>query len=73
MKSLRLGLPEIVSSGLLARRLAWLTGLRLVFLSLALTLVALFYIHDGPTVGSFSLKLTLATLAVSFALAAVYA
>lgn len=73
MSKLRLGLPEMVDVGLLPRRLAWLTGVRLLFLGVALALVGIFYLRDAADMGSFTLRSTLATLAVSFALAAVYA
>jgi signal transduction histidine kinase len=67
------GFPEIISSGLLPRRLGWVTLLRVVLLALALTLVGLFYLRDGYDVSSYTLRLTLGTLGVAFALAAVYA
>jgi signal transduction histidine kinase len=70
---LRLGLPDVVGAGPLPRRLAWLTGARLLFLALALTLVGAFYLRDPGDTGSFTLRITLATLAVSFGLAATYA
>jgi two-component system, NtrC family, sensor histidine kinase HydH len=70
---LRLGLPEMVGAGPLPRRLAWLTGARLLFLAVALTLVGSFYLRDLGDMGSFTLRLTVSTLAVSFALAASYA
>lgn len=73
MIKLRLGLPEWVSAGPLPRRLAWLTGARVLFLALALTLVGAFYLHDVGDMGSFTLRVTLATVAVSFAVAAIYA
>lgn len=63
----------MVGAAPLTRRLAWLTGARLLFLALALTLVGLFYLRDPGDMGSFTLRLTLATLAVSFGLAATYA
>ena len=67
---IQLGLPEIISSGLLPRRLAWLTLSRVVFLAVALTLVGLFYLRDVYDVGSYTLRVSLATLGVAFALAA---
>ncbi len=73
MKRIPLGLPEIVSSGPLARRLAWLTGARLLFLTIALALVGMFYLRDVYDTGSYTLRVSLATLALSFAVAAVYA
>ncbi len=41
---LTLGLPEIVGSPALPRRLAWLTGARLLFMSVALALVGSLYL-----------------------------
>jgi two-component system sensor histidine kinase HydH len=70
---IQLGLPEIISSGLLPRRLAWLTFARVLFLALALTLVGLFYLRDVYDIGSYTLRVSLATLVVAFALAAAYA
>ena len=67
-----LGLPEMVASSGLSRRLAWLTAARLVLLTLALALVGLFYLRGGG-LGSVTLRIGLGTLAVSFALAALYA
>lgn len=68
-----LGLRAMVGAGPLPRRLAWLTGARLLFLVVALTLVGLFYLRDPGDPRSFTLQVTLATLVVSFALAASYA
>lgn len=45
----------------------------MLFLTLALTLVGLFYLRDAYDVGSYTLRVTLATLVVSFALTAAYA
>lgn len=63
----------MVGAGQLPRRLAWLTGARLLFLAVALTLVGAFYLRDPGDTESYTLRLTLAMLAVSFALAATYA
>lgn len=67
---MRLGIPEIGGSQALPRRLAWISGARLLFLTVSLTLVAVFYLprREGPT-----LRLALVAFAVSFALAAAYA
>ncbi|HET9954694.1 MAG TPA: ATP-binding protein [Polyangiaceae bacterium] len=62
-----------VGPGPLPRRLAWLTLARLLFLTLALALVSAFYLHEQANIGSLTPRFALATLAVSFALAAVYA
>jgi two-component system, NtrC family, sensor histidine kinase HydH len=69
---LPLGLPEMVASPGLSRRLAWITAARLVLLTLALALVGLFYLRGGG-LGSLTLRLVLGTLVVSFALAGLYA
>lgn len=63
----------MMSAGPLPRRLAWLTGARLLFLIVALTLVGVFYLRDPGDTRSFTLRVTLAMLGVSFALAIAYA
>lgn len=70
---IQLGLPALVNAGPLPRRLAWLTGARLMFLLLALALVGAFYLRDAFDIGSYTLRTTIATLAGSFAVAGVYA
>ena len=70
---IQFGLPEIIGSGLLPRRLGWVTLLRGLLLVVALTLVGLFYLRDGFDVSSYTLRLSLGTLGVAFALAALYA
>jgi two-component system sensor histidine kinase HydH len=60
----------MVGSGLLARRLAWITGARLFFLTIALALLGLR--NASYDVGSFTVRSLLGILALSFALAAVY-
>jgi signal transduction histidine kinase len=67
-----LGLPEMVASSGLSRRLALLTAARLVLLTLALALVGLFYLRGGG-LSSLTLRVGLGTLIVSFALAGLYA
>jgi two-component system sensor histidine kinase HydH len=67
-----LGAPELVASPALSRRLALLTGLRLVFLTLCLALVGLLYLR-GASLGSTTLRVGLGLLIVSFALAGGYA
>jgi signal transduction histidine kinase len=67
-----LGAPDMVASPALSRRLALLTAARLVFLTLCLGLVGLFYLR-GASLGSITLQLGLALLVVSFALAGGYA
>jgi signal transduction histidine kinase len=67
-----LGLPEMVAASGLSRRLALLTAVRLVLLTLALALVGLFYLRGGG-LASLTLRVGLGTLVVSFALAGLYA
>lgn len=69
---LPLGLPEIVGSPGLSRRLARIAAARLVMLTLALALVGLFYLRGGG-LGSVTLRIGLGTLVVSFTLAGLYA
>ncbi|HET9933569.1 MAG TPA: ATP-binding protein [Polyangiaceae bacterium] len=70
---IQLGLPAFVNAGPLPRRLAWLTGARLMFLLLALALVGTFYLRDAFDIGSYTLRVTVAMLAGSFAAAGAYA
>jgi len=67
-----LGLPDMVQSSALPRRLALLTAARIVFLSVCLALVGLFYLR-GASLGSTTLRIGLLLLVVSFALAGFYA
>src|SRR6187399_51928 len=67
-----LGLPDMVQSSALPRRLALFTAARIVFLSLCLALVGLFYLR-GASLGSTTLRIGLVLLVVSFALAGLYA
>jgi signal transduction histidine kinase len=57
----------------LARRIAWLTAARLLFLVLLLGLVGLFGRERTLAVESFTVQVALMTLGVAFALAGVYA
>jgi len=67
-----LGLPELIQSSALPRRLAMLTAARIIFLSVCLALVGLFYLR-GASLGSTTLQISLVLLVVSFALAGIYA
>ena len=69
----RLGVPESVADAPLTRRLAWVTGARLVMLTLSLGAIALVNIARGFQVGSFTVQLVVATLAAAFALTVLYA
>lgn len=57
----------------LASRLAWLTGLRLGFLTLLLVTIAFFYLRGALGVYPESQAIGFGTIAAAFALAAVYA
>jgi two-component system sensor histidine kinase HydH len=67
-----LGVPEMLASSALPRRLALFTAARLVFLTLCLALVGLLYLR-GASLGSTTLRIGLVLLAVSFGLAGLYA
>jgi two-component system, NtrC family, sensor histidine kinase HydH len=69
----RLGIPDRLAGASLPRRLAWVTGARLLFLGALLALLGAFYLRQQPRLESFSIQVALVTLAVSFALAGVYA
>lgn len=71
--AVRLGVPESVAGVTLARRLAWVTGSRLVLLVIALGAVIVLNLRSGFAVGSTTVQIVLATLAAAFALAGVYA
>ena len=70
---LELGLPDVSAGATLPRRLAWVTGIRLVLLTIPLSLVAVFYLRGTFNVGAFTVRLLLFTLSFSYGLAAVYA
>lgn len=70
---LTLGIPEIVGAAALPRRLAWLTGARLLFMSLALALFGALYLGGQYEVRPFTLRAGLWTFGAGFALTALYA
>ena len=70
---MKLGLPDVSAGATLPRRLAWVTGVRLVLLTVPLSLVAVFYLRGTFNVGAFTVRLLLFTLSFSYGLAAVYA
>ncbi len=70
---LSLGIPEIVGSAALPRRLAWLTGARLLFMSVALALVGSLYLGGSYETRYYSLRAGLLTFGGGFALTALYA
>jgi len=69
----KLGLPEIVGAAALPRRLAWLTGARLLFMSVALALVGALYLGGQYDVRPFTLRVGLITFGSGFSLTALYA
>src|SRR5882724_7364559 len=70
---LKLGLPDMLGSAPLARRLAGLTAARLLLLSLSLSLVGVFYLRGKFGFGSFTMRVVLTSFGLSFALTGVYA
>jgi two-component system, NtrC family, sensor histidine kinase HydH len=70
---LRLGIPDRLAGAPLPRRLAWVTAARLLFLTALLALLGVFYLRPQARLESFSIQVALITLAISFALAGVYA
>ena len=71
--AVRLGVPESVAGVPLARRLAWVTLARVLFLVVALGALAFINVKRGFDVGSTSVQIIVAAVAASFALAGVYA
>ncbi len=69
--AISLGLPDMAASETLSRRLAWLTAGRLIFLTLSLALVSLFYLRDAE-LGSMTFRVGLALLVGAFALTGIY-
>ena len=57
----------------LAARLAWITGLRLAFLTLLLSATATLYLRGELALYPFSLRVVFVTIGAGFALAAAYA
>jgi two-component system, NtrC family, sensor histidine kinase HydH len=70
---LTLGIPEIVGSAALPRRLAWLTGARLLFMSIALALVGSLYLGGQYEARYYTLRAGLLTFGGGFVLTALYA
>jgi two-component system sensor histidine kinase HydH len=70
---LQLGIPEIVAEQALPRRLAWLTGARLLFMSVALALVGVLYLGGQYRLQSFTLRAGLLIFGVGFSLTVLYA
>jgi two-component system sensor histidine kinase HydH len=65
-----LGIP---AGAPLARRLAWLIAFRVLFLTVSLAIIGLFYLRGEFNISSFTVRLALLTLIVSFGLAGLYA
>ncbi|HEY6078560.1 MAG TPA: ATP-binding protein [Polyangiaceae bacterium] len=70
---LTLGIPEIVGAAALPRRLAWLTGARLLFMMVALGLVGALYLGGQYAVRPYTLRVLLVTFGLGFSLTALYA
>ncbi len=68
-----LGIPDRLAGAPLPRRLAWITGARLLFLMLALGVIGSFYFRSAFRIDSFSVRLAITTLAFAFAVAGVNA
>ncbi len=71
--AVRLGVPEVVAGMPLVRRLAWVIGGRVIFLAMALGAIAAVNVRRGFAVGSTTVQIIVATVAIAFALAGVYA
>jgi two-component system sensor histidine kinase HydH len=69
----RLGIPDALAQAPLPRRLALVTGARLLVLMAPLALIGIFHLRGGFNIGSFTVRAALATVAASFALAGIYA
>ena len=70
---LTLGIPEIVGSAALPRRLAWLTGARLLFMSIALALVGSLYLGGQYDSRHYTLRVGLFTFGGGFVMTTLYA
>jgi signal transduction histidine kinase len=70
---LTLGIPEMVGAAALPRRLAWLTGARLLFMMVALVLVGALYLGGQYAVRPYTLRVLLVTFGCGFSLTALYA
>jgi two-component system, NtrC family, sensor histidine kinase HydH len=69
----RLGIPDRLAGAPLPRRLAWVTGARLLFLVVALAAIGTFYLRGQFDIDSFSVRVAFAALVSAFAAAGVYA
>jgi two-component system sensor histidine kinase HydH len=71
--AVRLGVPESVAGVPLARRLAWVTGARVLVLVVALGALAFINVKRGFYVGATSVQIIVGAVAAAFALAGLYA
>jgi two-component system, NtrC family, sensor histidine kinase HydH len=69
----KLGIPEMLGAAPLPRRLAALTGARLVLLSASFILVGVFYLRGKFGLSSFTLRVALGVFGFSFGLTGLYA
>jgi two-component system sensor histidine kinase HydH len=70
---MKLGVPVPDPDQSLVARLAWITGLRLAFLTLLLVVIAIFYLGGELTRFPVSMRIVWLTIGAAFALAAIYA
>src|ERR1700722_5734419 len=70
---MELGVPAPDPDQGLATRLAWITALRLAFLTLLLVVIAIFYLGGELTRFPLSMRIVWMTIGAAFALAAAYA
>jgi two-component system, NtrC family, sensor histidine kinase HydH len=70
---MKLGVSAAALETGLAGRLAWITGLRLLFLTLLLVAIAFFYLKGGLAEYPLSSRIVFMTIAAGFAQAALYA
>jgi predicted anti-sigma-YlaC factor YlaD len=68
---LKLGVPEVIGSTPLPRRLALVTAARLLLLSVALALVGAFYLRGKLVSDSFTLRTVIWAFGASFLVAGV--
>ncbi len=71
--AVRLGIPGESSGAALPRRLAWLTGIRLIFLVAVFLSVGILFLRGGFVLETYTVRTAVFTLGVAFGLAAIYA
>lgn len=68
-----LGIPEDPAHAALSRRLAWMTGIRLIFLIAVFLAVGFLFLRGGFVLESYTVRTAVFTIGVAFGLAAIYA